>query len=142
APRLLPEEGYAEFAESMREREHMVIVRELPDTDAPLVGYGFNFVYGDRNRSFAVFGAESEGYTLYADVAGDGSLRNETGWRLDPSDGRYTVAFETMDSGQAAGRPVEFPILSKFVIFPDGVDDAPDPAGVWHSETVRRGEIR
>src|SRR5699024_6338165 len=70
APRLLPEEGYAEFAESMREREHMVIVRELPDTDAPLVGYGFNFVYGDRNRSFAVFGAESEGYTLYADVAG------------------------------------------------------------------------
>jgi peroxiredoxin len=140
-PYLLSEEGYEDFAEGAQGQDYMVTLDAFPETAKPLLGYGFNFVYGGKNRSFAVFGSESEGYTLYADVDSDGSLADEAAWSLDSSEGRYAVDFETTDSGQAAGKPVAFPILSRFVIFPDGIDDSGSPAGVWHSETVRRGRI-
>lgn len=142
APYLLSAEQYSEFAEAVRDDDDTVAVDELPQTDAPLVGYGINFVFGELNRGFAVFGTPQAGYRLYADVDGDGSLADEEGRRLEESDGRYSVAFETRDTGQAKGRPVEFPVKSRFVIFPVPGEDDDRPRGVWNAETVRRGEIR
>ncbi|RFF27904.1 peroxiredoxin [Wenzhouxiangella sp. 15190] len=142
APYLLSEEQYSEFAQAVGGADDTVAVDELPQTDAPLVGYGINFVFGELNRGFAVFGTPQAGYRLYADVDGDGSLADEEGWRLEGADGRYSVAFETQDTGQADGKPVEFPVKSRFVIFSAAGEDDDRPRGVWNSNTVRRGEIR
>lgn len=142
APGLLSRDQYAQFRENTGDEAHMVTIDEDPETELPLVGYGLNFVYGKLNRGFAVFGRNDAGYRLYADVDADGSLADEDGWPLARQGNRHVVAFETTDSGQANGRPVDFPIKSHFVIYPGDSEGDDHARGVWNSSTVRRGEIR
>jgi peroxiredoxin len=141
APGLLSREQYVDFVEKAGGADHMVTLHEDPETTEPLVGYGFNFVFGGLNRGFAVFGTAESGYRLYADVDADGSLADEGAWRLSRTDGRYVVPFEITDQGQAEGRPVEFPIRSRFVVYPAEAGSDDRARGVWNSQTVRRGEI-
>lgn len=140
---LLSAEQYSSFAENVGGLDHMVPVRELPATSLPLLGYGINFVLDGINRGFAVFGGPGDGYRLYADLDADGRLADEAGWPLEADgEGRYSVAFDTVETGQAGGKPVAFPIRSRFVVVPGDGDDGGRARGVWNSDTVRSGDIR
>lgn len=141
-PPLLDQGQYDEFAEGVRDSAHIVVLVELPETDLPFVGYGFNFSFDGLNRSFTVFGNAESGYRLYADVNADGSLAGEAGWQLEPRGARYFVDFETTLAGQAEGRPEDYRLKSEFVFEPASADAQEPARGVWNSSTQRHGEIR
>ncbi|MEE4330076.1 MAG: TlpA disulfide reductase family protein [Wenzhouxiangella sp.] len=139
---LMPADLYAGVANGAEGLQDFVVIRDLPETTLSLIGYGINFILNEHNLGFAVFGEPSTGYRLYADVDADGSLADEEGWWLEPEgQGRYSVAFSAVDTGQAAGQPIEVPILSRFLFEPGTGEDTDRPRGAWNSDMVRRGEI-
>jgi peroxiredoxin len=138
--RLLTYQEYREWAARPHEAS-VVTVHGFPGTLSPNAGFGLNFIVGGKNLGFAVDGSEAGGYALYADVSGDGSLKDEPAIRLEKREGYYTALLRpsmTATTPEAhCGEPVSVRFLFASVQTPSG------PRLAWRTidRSIRRGTI-
>src|SRR5262245_25824298 len=88
-PAELVETGGAGASFTMTEAEYLKVAAQLtknpafvpmtrkPEGLSPQARFGFNFVFERKNRSWALDGDETTGYTFWVDLNGNGDLSDE-----------------------------------------------------------------
>src|SRR5687767_11444959 len=64
----MTEAEYQQLAARLAKMDSFVPMTTKPDGVSANVRFGVNFVFGGKNRSWALDGDEAHGYTLYADL--------------------------------------------------------------------------
>lgn len=133
----MTEAEYQQLAARLAKSDSFVPVTTKPDGVSADVRFGVNFVFGGKNRSWALDGDEARGYTLYADLNANGDLRDDAPIRFEKKDGKYSTYFEMADPG--GSHPLRWKLT---------VDAIPRPgqtektiALLSHTSTRRTGEI-
>ena len=68
-------------------------LRELPESLSEAARFGYNFVYAETNRHFAVDRTNDGRFILYPDMNVNGSLLDDRPMELEPRDGYHTLVF-------------------------------------------------
>src|SRR5688572_3111077 len=82
----MTEAEYQKVAARMAESPVFVAMKKRPAKLSERARFGFNFILGGRNLSWALDGDDKDGYSLYADLDGDGDLDNDAPLRFEYKD--------------------------------------------------------
>ena len=137
---LLTRDEYSAFVAKVTEGP-LVPIRRFPDSLSPNARFGFNFVFGGKNRGFAVDGDEANGYVLYADANGDGDLVDDPPIRLEKRDGYYTTLFKASVTDTDKGESYTFAIQIRFMFVRISTPSGPRLGWRTANTTVRLGTI-
>jgi thiol-disulfide isomerase/thioredoxin len=103
---------YQKLAEQLAKMASFVRIIKPPVMAGPEARYGINFSYAGKNRGWALVGTDDAGYTLHADVNGNGDLTDDAPLKMTLAGGAYSAYLETIanEGGQ------QYPVRFKFVI--------------------------
>jgi peroxiredoxin len=115
---LMTQAEYARFVDGFRSVPSFVPLRVFPENLSPNARFGINFVFGGKNHGFVVDGDATRGYLLFADLNGNGNLRDVVPVRFDRRDNYLTalvhVAAPALADAQEGGD--EIPV--RFIVVP------------------------
>jgi peroxiredoxin len=138
---LLSRTEYEAFAKRVDGRGSLVRIVHYPNDLSPSAGFGYNFVFGGKNRCFAVDGSETTGYVLYADVNANGDLRDDEPIRLEHRDGYYTTLIKSTLVETGARETSRVPIEVRFLFVRIVTTSGSQLAWRTVSTMTRRGTI-
>lgn len=115
---LMTRAEYARFVEGFKDSPSFVPLRELPENLSPNARFGINFVFAGKNHGFVVDGDLTRGYVLFADLNGNGSLRDDVPVPFDRRDTYFTAAVETTEPALKAAEREDCSSLFRFVVLP------------------------
>jgi thiol-disulfide isomerase/thioredoxin len=132
---LMTKAAYDRLVEQSANFAALIPIRELPPALSPAARFGVNLVWAERNRGYVVDGDDARGYTLYADLNGNGSLRDDAPIPLERHDDYYTTLIRVTAAETRNGETVSVPVIMRLVI----VRSEGELKGAVYPVMVRRG---
>jgi len=116
-PLMAPAE-YARLVQGSTNDASFIPLRALPENLSPNARFGINFVFGGKNHGFVVDGDEAQGYLLFADLNGNGNLRDDLPIPFDRRGSYFTALVQVSDPAlpEAQRRDDESPV--RFIVVP------------------------
>lgn len=103
------------FAPLAKYSDFIPIIRK-PKKLSPAAKFGLNLVVNQKNVGWILDGSKSGGYTLYADINGDGDLTNDAPIRFKKTEGKYSYQFRTILTETVISRKQKYPLDMKIVV--------------------------
>lgn len=135
----LTEAEYQKLAAQMTQMPAFVGMKKKPDGLSAGARYGVNFTFGGKNRTWALDGDDTNGYTLYADINANGDLSDDPPMKMTRVEGRYSTYFETAVTAGDQSYPVRMKLVVDRVV-PSGKTEK-ELALLTYGSTRRTGEI-
>lgn len=139
---LLTREDFEKILPQLRANPAFVAVPEAPTVINDETLFGFNFVFGGRNRSFAVNKSGTTGYVIIADLNANGTLHDDEPIRTLPRDGYHTGTFDTTVTDTVDGESVTYPVRMRFVLLSNPTSNDSRLSWAIYNTTERTGEVR
>lgn len=137
---LMTEPEYRKTTAQLAKSSYFPSIKRQPEGLSADAGYGFNLTFGGLNRSWIVDGDEANGYTLYADLNGNGDLTDDAPLKFENAGGKYSLVYRT----NVTEGTDTYPFLIKLELTSDtaaGQSSAKRSLAFYNS-TLRRGKIR
>jgi thiol-disulfide isomerase/thioredoxin len=137
------EEQYQKEADQLSQIKWFVPIRQKPSHLTANARFGYNLSFGGINRGWVVDGNSADGYTLYADLNGNGDLSDERPLKFGRDDDKYVLTFEADVIETFEGRPQSYPVMFRFEITWVTPRESKEPqlALSRFSRTLRKGTI-
>ncbi len=119
----------------------LIPIVRYPDALSSTAGVGINFVFGGKNRGFAVDGSDASGYVLYADVNGNGDLADDEPLRLERRESYFTTLVRSSVVDTSNGETTTYPVEIRFFFARVATSSGPRLAWRTASTMIRRGKI-
>jgi CubicO group peptidase (beta-lactamase class C family) len=90
----LSEDEYKQLVPKLVQIPQFVPVRRKPSGLTKNAKFGFNFSFAGLNRSWIADGDKKKGFTLYADLNGNGDLSDDPILKFQKRAGKYSLVYE------------------------------------------------
>ena len=140
----LSDDEYRKFAESMKSKSYLVLIKRKPPTLSSNARFGFNLSFGGVNRGWALDGNAVDGYMLYADLNGNGDLSDESPLKFEKKTDKHFLSLSRTLAESVNGRDEQYPLeleLEVTQVKPANKSE-PQLALKIFSDTLRKGVIR
>lgn len=115
----MTESEYRTLAARLAKYSQFVPITRKPGKLSAAAGFGFNLVVNHKNISWILDGSETRGYTLYADINGDGDLTNDSPLKFKKTDGKYSYTFHKVLTETIGNRKQKYPFYLKIEVSED-----------------------
>lgn len=112
----MTEAEYQKLALRMAKYSFFIPIKIKPKKLSASAKFGFNLVINKKNIGWILDGSETSGYTLYADINGDGNLTNDRPFKLKKTDGKYSYIFHTVLTEIIDNRKQKYPFHLKIEV--------------------------
>lgn len=137
------EEHYQKDAEGLSKSKWFVPIRHKPSHLTANARFGYNLVFGGINHSWVVDGNLADGYTLYADLNGNGDLSDDRPLKFGRDGDKYVLIYKTDVMETFEGREQSYPVMLRFEIAWVVPRESKEPQLALNSfhMTLRKGTI-
>jgi len=135
----MTEAEYQNLASQLANFPAFVPMTKKPNGATANTRFGVNFTFGGKNRTWALEGSDTTGYTLYADVNANGDLSDDAPLKMKLMDGKYATYFETVVQTADESYPVRMKLVVDRVVPPGKTEG--ELALLIYGATRRYGEI-
>jgi thiol-disulfide isomerase/thioredoxin len=112
----MTESEYQNYALRLAKQSFFIPIKRKPKKLSASAKFGFNLVVNKKNIGWVLDGSEISGYTLYADINGDGDLTNDRPFKLKKMDGKYSYIFHTVLTETIDNRVRKYPFHLKIEV--------------------------
>ncbi|HEX8736744.1 MAG TPA: TlpA disulfide reductase family protein [Pyrinomonadaceae bacterium] len=112
----MPESEYQKLALRLAKYSSFIPIKRKPKKLSASAKFGINLVVDKKNIGWILDGSEIGGYTLYADINGDGDLTNDRPLKLKKTDGKYSYIFQTVLTEIVDNRKQKYPVQLKIEV--------------------------
>jgi len=137
------EEHYQKEADSLSQNKWFVPIRHKPSRLTANARFGYNLGFGGLNRSWVVDGNSADGYTLFADLNGNGDLNDDRPLKFARYKDKYVLTFEADVIETFEGREQSYPVMFRLEIAWVVPRDSKEPQLALYNfhRTLRKGTI-
>ncbi|HKO96541.1 MAG TPA: TlpA disulfide reductase family protein [Pyrinomonadaceae bacterium] len=135
----MTESEYRKLFAPLAKYSDFIPIKRKPKKLSAAAKFGLNLVVNHKNIGWILDGSEARGYTLYADINGDGDLTNDAQLKLRKTDGKYSYKFREVLTETVGNRKQKYPLDLKIEI---SETKAEKKLGLKISDvTLRRGTL-
>src|SRR5688500_17039767 len=112
----MTESEYKKLFAPLARYSNFIPIKRKPKQLSPAAKFGLNLVVNHKNIGWILDGSEARGYTLYADINGDGDLTNDAQLKLRKTDGKYSHKFRKVLTETVGNREQKYPLDLKIEV--------------------------
>lgn len=112
----MTESEYQKFFAPLAKYSDFIQIKRKPKKLSPAARFGLNLVVNQKNVGWILDGGEARGYTLYADINGDGDLTNDAPLVFKKTDGKHSYNFRAVLTETVGSRKQKYPLDMKIEV--------------------------
>lgn len=112
----MTESEYKERFAPFAKYSDFIPIKRKPKNLSSEAKFGLGLIVNKKNVGWVLDGSQARGYTLYADVNGDGDLTNDVPLKLRKTDGKYSYKFRKILTETVGSRQQKYPFDLKIEV--------------------------